>query len=246
LLNSEKFLFLEGKKMIIEKTGNIFTTEAQTIVNTVNCVGVMGAGIAYEFRLREQEMFMKYKDICRTKQLDIGKLWIYDVKDTKPLQYKKVLNFPTKNDWKYPSKERYLHEGLEKFVQTYKQKNIKSVAFPLLGADRGGLDKNRAIAIMKEHLQKCDIEVEIWHFDPMAQDDLYEHFKSVFLELDDEMIKFESKIRIDIVKKIRNALTDETINSLSGLLRVKGVGDKSLENLFNYIQNRKSSNLFTI
>jgi endonuclease III-like uncharacterized protein len=80
----------------------------------------------------------------------------------------------------------------------------------------------------------------------MAQDDLYEYFKSVFLELDDETIKFESKIRIDIVKKIRNALTDETINSLSGLLRVKGVGDKSLENLFNYIQNRKTDNLFTL
>jgi len=232
--------------MIIEKTGNIFTTKAQTIVNTVNCVGVMGAGIAYEFRLREQEMFKKYKDICRAKQLDIGKLWIYDVKDPQPEHYRKVLNFPTKYDWKYPSKERYLQEGLEKFVATYKQKNIDSVAFPLLGADRGGIDKNRSIAIMTKYLEQCDIDVEIWHFDPMAQDDLYEHFKSVFLELDDETIKFESKIRIDIVKKIRAVLTDPTINSLSGLLRVKGVGDKSLENLFNYIQNRKTDNLFTL
>ncbi len=232
--------------MIIEKTGNIFTTKAQTIVNTINCVGVMGAGIAYEFRLRESEMYRKYKDICSTKQLDIGKLWIYDVKDPKPGQYSKVLNFPTKYDWKYPSKEQYLQKGLEKFVATYQQKNITSVAFPLLGADRGGLDKNRSISIMKEYLEKCDIDVEIWHFDPMAQDDLYEHFKSVFLELDDETIKFESKIRIDIVRKIRNALTDETINSLSGLLRIKGVGDKSLENLFTYIQHRKPNNLFTL
>jgi len=232
--------------MIIEKTGNIFTTKAQTIVNTVNCVGVMGAGIAYEFRLREQEMFKKYKDICSAKQLDIGKLWIYDVKEPKSECYKKILNFPTKYDWKYPSKERYLQDGLEKFVDTYEEKNIESIAFPLLGADKGGIAKSKSIAIMTKYLEQCNIDVEIWHFDPMAEDDLYKHFKSVFLELDDETIKFESKIRIDIVKKIRNAMNDENINSLSGLLRVKGVGDKSLENLFNYIQNRKTDNLFTL
>jgi putative effector of murein hydrolase LrgA (UPF0299 family) len=73
--------------MIIERTGNIFTTKCQTIVNTVNCVGVMGAGIAYEFRLRYQDMFNKYKQHCEDKQLDIGILWIYNAED------KKILNF---------------------------------------------------------------------------------------------------------------------------------------------------------
>jgi len=185
--------------MIIEKNGNIFTTDAQTIVNTVNCVGVMGAGIAYEFRLREPEMFEKYKGLCSTKQIGIGKLWIYEAKSEGPSKYKKILNFPTKDNWKYPSKEEYLHLGLEKFVATYKERNITSVAFPLLGADRGGIDKRRAISIMEQHLSKCDIDVEIWHFDPMAKDDMYEDFKSIFQEIDDETIKNESKIRIDIV-----------------------------------------------
>jgi O-acetyl-ADP-ribose deacetylase (regulator of RNase III) len=231
--------------MIIEKSGNIFTTDVQTIVNTVNCVGIMGAGIAYEFRLREPDMFVKYQELCRNNQMDIGKLWIYEGEDDKYSKYQKILNFPTKYDWKYPSKQRYLHQGLEKFVTTYKEKNITSIAFPLLGADRGGIEKGKSIAIMEQYLGGCDIDVEIWHFDPKAKDDLYEHFKLIFQDIDDETIKYESKIRIDIVKKIRSALDDPTINSLSGLLRVKGVADKSLAKMFDYIKNYQKRNLFT-
>ena len=95
--------------MIIEKTGNIFTTKCQTIVNTVNCVGVMGAGIAFEFKLREETMFKKYKQLCDAKQLNIGTLWIYKSDNNN------ILNFPTKYDWKLPSKQEYLEKGLQKF-----------------------------------------------------------------------------------------------------------------------------------
>lgn len=223
--------------MIIERTGNIFTTKCQTIVNTVNCVGVMGAGIAYEFRLRYQDMFNKYKQHCEDKQLDIGILWIYNAED------KKILNFPTKYDWKYPSKKEYLYKGLQKFIETYKQKGITSIAFPLLGAQKGGIDSNESLEIMTSYLKNCDIDIEIWHFDPTAKDDLYEEFKSIFYEIDDQTIKSESGIRIDIVKKIRTALDNPKINSLSGLLSVKGVGDTSLEKMFKYILNYKRNNV---
>ena len=228
--------------MITEKKGNIFTSKCQTIVNTINCVGVMGAGIAYEFRLREPEMFTQYQLLCTNKQIDIGLLWIYKSKT------QNILNFPTKYNWKYPSKKEYLHKGLQKFVNTYKQKNITSIAFPLLGADKGGLNPSESLSIMKHYLSQCDIDVEIWHFDPMAKDDLYESFKSIFQNIDDLTIKTDTKIRIDIVKKIRTALDDAQINSLSGLLRVNGVGDKSLEKLFDYISNYKTRNrnLFTL
>ncbi|MFK5937682.1 MAG: macro domain-containing protein [Sulfurimonas sp.] len=228
--------------MIIEKSGNIFTTQCQTIVNTINCVGVMGAGIAYEFRLREPEMFTQYQLLCTNKQIDIGMLWIYKSKK------QNILNFPTKYNWKFPSKKEYLHKGLQKFLDTYKQKNIMSIAFPLLGADKGGIDSKESLSIMKHYLSQCNVPVEIWHFDPMAQDDLYQSFKSIFQEIDDVTIKTDTKIRIDIVKKIRTVLNDSTINSLSGLLRVKGVGDKTLEKLFDYITNYKTrnKNLFTL
>ncbi len=227
--------------MIIEKTGNIFTTNCQTIVNTVNCVGVMGAGIAYEFRLRYEDMFNKYKKYCDDKQIDIGVLWIYNAEN------KRILNFPTKYDWKYPSKKEYLHKGLQKFIETYKQKGITSIAFPLLGAQKGGLDPEESLSIMISYLKNCDIDIEIWHFDPTAKDDLYEEFKAIFYEIDDQSIKKESGIRIDIVRLIRTALDNPKINSLSGLLNIKGVGDTSLEKIFKYIQNYKKngSNLFT-
>jgi O-acetyl-ADP-ribose deacetylase (regulator of RNase III) len=224
--------------MIIEKKGNIFTTEAQTIVNTINCVGVMGAGIAFEFKLRFPDMYSKYQMLCRHKQIDIGKLWIYNTPNNS--SYKKILNFPTKYDWKQPSKIEYLEKGLEKFLETYKEKNITSIAFPILGSDKGGVDKNISLELMKKYLSQCDIDVEIWHFDPTAQDDLYQEFKKIFEGLSIDTLKQESKIRADIIKKIKIAMQKSEINSLSALLTQKGIGQKSLEKLFDFVINYKT------
>jgi len=222
--------------MIIEKKGNIFTTKAQTIVNTVNCVGIMGAGIAYEFRLREPKMFEKYVDLCEKNMIEIGKLWIYK-RDDNAGSYENILNFPTKQHWRYPSKEEYLHKGLQKFVQTYKDRGITSIAFPMLGADKGGIHPKKSLSIMKSYLSKCDIDVEIWAFDPSAEDNLYLSFVEKFTALDEQTIKAESGLRKDLIAKIKEAIDREDINSLSGLLRIKGVGDKTLQKLFDYIIN---------
>ena len=117
--------------------GNIFNTKAQTIVNTVNCVGVMGKGIALVFKLRYPFMFDIYKGFCKSKHIGIGKLWLYKGEPGEPW----VLNFPTKFHWKYPSKIEYIELGLEKFVASYKEKGITSIAFPMLGTNNGGLSK---------------------------------------------------------------------------------------------------------
>jgi O-acetyl-ADP-ribose deacetylase (regulator of RNase III) len=233
--------------MIEIRKGNIFTTNCHTIVNTVNCVGVMGAGIAYEFKLRFPDMFKKYKVFCDKGLIDIGNLWIYKLTKDDNEMYEYVLNFPTKKHWKYPTKIEYLEEGLQKFVDTYKDKGILSIAFPLLGASKGGLSEKVSIDIMKKYLEKVDIPVEIWYFDPNAKDDLYEEFKDKFLKLDIETIKEQSKLRVDLIKKIKNALYREDINSMSGLLQVKGIGDVSLEKSFNFIKNfdKNNQNLFT-
>jgi len=215
--------------MIIEKRGNIFTTKAQTIVNTINCVGVMGAGIAYEFRLRHKAMFERYVELCDAGQIAIGKLWIY--KDDE----KKILNFPTKDDWRYPTKEAYLHEGLQKFVDTYEQRGIESIAFPLLGAQKGGLSVERSLEIMHHYLSKCSIDVEIWHFDPMAKDDLFEKFVAILQEFELEYLKKETAVRLGTLEKIAHAVELEHINSMSALLQIKGVGEKSIEKLFEYV-----------
>ena len=233
--------------MIEIKKGNIFTTKCHTIVNTVNTVGVMGAGIAYEFKLRFPEMFEKYKSFCDSGHIDIGNLWIYKLTKNDNEMYEYILKKKKKKDWKYPSKIEYLEKGLQKFVDTYKEKGILSIAFPLLGASKGGIEEDVSMKIMKKYLERVDINVEIWQFDPNAKDDLYEEFKAIFYEIDDQSIKKESGIRIDIVRLIRTALDNPKINSLSGLLNIKGVGDTSLEKIFKYIQNYKKngSNLFT-
>src|SRR5689334_10996064 len=96
--------------------GNIFTTTCQTIVNTVNCFGVMGAGLALECKYRYPDLYLRYKNLCDNKQFTIGQLYLYKTDG------KWILNFPTKYHWKYETKPEYIERGLQKFVKTYSQK----------------------------------------------------------------------------------------------------------------------------
>lgn len=137
-------------------TGNLFDSKAQTLVNTVNCVGVMGKGIALKYKTLYPDMFSEYVKLCDKKLIQVGKLWLYKSPD------KWVLNFPTKDDWRKDSKVEYLIMGLEKFVATHQQKGIKSIAFPLLGASNGGLDPKLSLDLMMRYLEKCDLEIEIY------------------------------------------------------------------------------------
>lgn len=222
--------------MIVIKTGNIFTTPCQTIVNTVNCVGVMGAGIAYEFMLRYPQMFAKYQGFCRNGQIDIGNLWVYN-HDESGNKIQKVLNFPTKRHWKDPSKVEYLEAGLQKFVSTYEQKGITSIAFPLLGASRGGIPEKVALAVMQRYLDVCTIPVEIWHFDPQAKDDLYENFKAQFTAMDEGTLKASTGLRADMIAKVKLGLEQGHINSLSGLAQVRGIGKGTLAKAFSLVND---------
>jgi O-acetyl-ADP-ribose deacetylase (regulator of RNase III) len=137
--------------------GDLFTAETQTIVNTVNCVGAMGKGIALEFKKRYPDMFLKYKDLCDRKLIQIGKLWLYKAPD------KWILNFPTKDHWKNNSQPQYLISGLGKFVKTYKEKSITSISFPLLGANNGGLDPKLVLDLMTNFLKQVDVPVHIYN-----------------------------------------------------------------------------------
>lgn len=136
--------------------GDIFESDTQTIVNTINCVGVMGKGIALSFKEKYPKMFIRYKELCNNKQIKIGTLWLY--KD----ENKWILNFPTKDHWKNPSEVEYLKLGLKKFVETYEEKGITSISFPLLGANNGGLNPDISLRIMKEYLRECKIPVFIY------------------------------------------------------------------------------------
>ncbi len=196
----------------------------------------MGAGIAYECRLRYPEMYEKYQKLCKDNLLKIGTLWIYKANN------KRILNFPTKTDWKLPSKIEYLEKGLQKFVDTYKEKEITSIAFPILGASHGGLSQEQSLATMKRYLSQCDIKVEIWHFDPTATDDIFINYRQHFLLQVDKELSKSTGIGINIINKIKDALNDTTINSMSSLLNVKGIGDRTLEKSYKFITTYDNTN----
>ena len=142
----------------IERGKTIFDSNAQTLVNTINCVGVMGKGLALEFKNRYPAMFDKYKSFCDKGVFKPGVLWIYKAEDGKW-----ILNFPTKVDWKNDSELSYIKEGLKKFVEIWEEKGIKSIAFPLLGCKNGGLDPDDVIPLMEKYLNKCEgLDVTIY------------------------------------------------------------------------------------
>lgn len=136
--------------------GTVFNANAQAIVNTVNCTGVMGAGIALEFMLRYPDMFEDYEVKCKNKKIVTGKVDYY--KQTAELI---IVNFPTKWHFKYPSKLIWIEQGLQDFVKTYRNFGITSVAFPKLGTSNGGLDWNDVKVLMEKYLSNLDLEIYI-------------------------------------------------------------------------------------
>lgn len=134
---------------------SLFTSPAQTLVNTVNTVGVMGKGVALEFKGRYPEMFRRYVHFCESGDLQTGKLYLYTGPD------KWVLNFPTKQDWRGPSKMEWIEVGLRKFVAVYELRGITSVAFPQLGCGSGGLCWEDVRPLMERHLKPLPIPVYI-------------------------------------------------------------------------------------
>lgn len=153
--------------MILYVKGNLFESPAQTLVNTVNTVGVMGKGVALEFKRLFPEMYAQYRTLCEQRQFDIGQLWLYRN------QQKWVLNFPTKRHWRAPSRIEYIEAGLQKFTQIYSEWGIHSIAFPPLGCGNGQLDfETQVQPLMERYLQRLPIDIFIY---PQKENPFVEH-----------------------------------------------------------------------
>jgi len=157
--------------MLIYRRTSLLESQAQTLVNTVNCVGVMGKGIAREFKDREPRMFAAYKRVCDQNLLAPGKLWLWRGTEFW------TLNFPTKLHWRNPSKIEWIEAGLQKFVGGHERLGIREISFPRLGCGNGGLDWDEVRPLMERYLSPLPIDVFI--HDYTVDIGLPEHMESV-------------------------------------------------------------------
>lgn len=149
--------------MITYVQGDLFTSAAQTLVNTVNTVGVMGKGIAKEFKAIYPEMFKEYQRRCERGEFTTGQIMLYRT------PHKIILNFPTKRHWRSPSQVSFIEAGLQAFQQSYAAFGISSVAFPQLGCGNGELRWEEDVRpLMEEYLGGLPIDVFIHIYDTDA------------------------------------------------------------------------------
>lgn len=220
---------------ITEIYGNIFESTCQAIVNSVNCVGIMGKGVALEYKYRFPDMFQEYVNICNKEMLKPGLLQLY----TKSTPW--VLNFPTKIYWKNPSKLEYVEKGLIKFRDTYVEKGITSIAFPELGTHSGGLRWEDIQKLMYLYLKPLkNIDVDIYHYDPKAKDSMFDNlYQQIHLFDIDQYIDY-----IDLgksqAKLLMETIKNGNIHTMIELQNIKGFGDKSIELLYSFIIKNKS------
>ncbi|MDI9881303.1 type II toxin-antitoxin system antitoxin DNA ADP-ribosyl glycohydrolase DarG [Flectobacillus longus] len=147
--------------MIHYKTGNLLESKADALVNTVNIVGVMGKGIALQFKSMFPRNFKLYASACKNKEIQIGQLLVNEEESL--LTGKKIIiNFPTKTHWRLPSEYQYIETGLVELIKVIKENNIKSIAIPPLGAGNGGLDWNKVKQLLEKYLKDLDCDITIY------------------------------------------------------------------------------------
>lgn len=145
--------------MINYVKGDILQSTDEAVVNPVNCLGVMGAGLAKQFREKYPHMFLAYKSVCDKGHLQIGDLFVYNTDLAAP---KLIINMPTKIHWKYPSKMLYVEEGLWALRIYIQNNNVLSVSIPKIGTGLGKLswaDVKILIELMLSDLQHVEINI---------------------------------------------------------------------------------------
>ena len=152
--------------MIEYKTGDLLAEQAEALVNTVNCVGVMGRGVALQFKNAFPENFKAYERECLQRKVQPVRMFVFELKQTTGPRY--IINFPTKRHWRGKSRMADIDAGLQALTEEIRSRGIRSVALPPLGSGLGGLDwldvRERIQAVL-ENLP----EVKITVFEPVEK-----------------------------------------------------------------------------
>jgi len=198
--------------MIEIKVGNLFNSHAQTYVNTVNCVGVMGAGIALEFKKRFPDMHNEYLNLCERGEVKLGEPYLY-----RSLIPPWILNFPTKNHWRSVSKLEDIITGLKFLKAHYKEWDITSIAVPPLGCGYGQLEWRIVGPTLYRYLKDLDIQIELYA--PFGTPD--EELQASFLDYvdnlsDNKAIPFRIEPSWFAIVAILNSLESEPFHRAVG------------------------------
>lgn len=221
--------------MIEYYDGTVFNTPAKTIVNTVNCAGVMGAGIALEFKLRYPEMYEDYVQKCKEKKMKVGIPRIYEYSDELW-----ILNFPTKGHWRFPSKIQWIEQGLKYFAENYKKRDIESIAFPKLGTNNGGLDWTEVKEVMEKYLNDLDIKVYIC----LDEKKEAEGIEKLMIEKLNSILQEELIKKLKVPKKqVEIIFNNMPYSRLWHLSKLEGITSKTYEKIFLYLY--KETNEYT-
>ena len=149
--------------MIEYKSGDILREDAEALVNTVNCVGVMGRGIALQFKKAFPKNFKAYALACKDEEVRPGRMFVFDTGQLTNPRY--IINFPTKRHWRGKSRMEDIDAGLADLVVTVRQHDIRSIAIPPLGSGLGGLEWAEVKTRIEEHLACLD-DVQVLVYEP--------------------------------------------------------------------------------
>lgn len=149
---------MHTKFMFKALIGDLFSSQAQTLVNTVNCVGVMGKGVALEFKKRFPAMFEDYLDRCERKAVKLGEPYVYRDAISGHL----IVNFPTKGHWRSSSRLSDIQKGLEYLASHVCEWGITSIALPPLGCGNGGLEWGEVGPLIYQKLHRLPIDIEVY------------------------------------------------------------------------------------
>ena len=152
--------------MIRFETGDILAEDAEALINTVNCVGVMGRGLALQFKKAFPENFHAYAVACRRGEVRPGHLFVFET--GRPANPRYIINFPTKRHWRDKSRPEDIEAGLADLTRRIRERGIRSIAIPPLGAGLGGLDWRAVRQRIEAAFQSLD-DVDVVIFEPKGR-----------------------------------------------------------------------------
>jgi O-acetyl-ADP-ribose deacetylase (regulator of RNase III) len=163
--------------MIKFTAGDILKADVEALVNTVNCVGVMGRGIALQFKNKFPDNFKAYAVACKKRLVEPGRMFIFETGTLSFPHY--IVNFPTKRHWRGKSRMEDIESGLRDLTKIIKERKITSIALPPLGSGLGGLDWHEVRRRIESVLELPDVRIVVYEPSGAPQSDVMTHAKAV-------------------------------------------------------------------